>query len=308
MRTEIAVVAAALMCAVEGFSPASRSSALFRPANRVGVAPLSSTTLNAAAKAKMPNLLKSLPWNVKKEKEREARRLRQQSAQYHRELGIPEGATFEEITEACDKIKARHEGDYKKQVKTDITKDKIMQIRLNERLAGLGTETKEARAASMEESGALDLSEKVEDASEEVEVKQKTGPKWYQGIIVKPDEAWRNRQYKVWIGLSILGFLLPPVTEKLMYTNWLFAVGQMSTRGTATDGDYEMISGKKSKAHQKVSWFIGMCVWIVMTIAAKVITKRLGLAGSRIALSYELAIQNVVLGITTAYVKPYKGD
>ena len=30
MRTEVAVVAAALMCVVEGFSPASRSSALFR--------------------------------------------------------------------------------------------------------------------------------------------------------------------------------------------------------------------------------------------------------------------------------------
>ena len=103
----------------------------------------SPTQLNMVA---ISNPLKKLPWNVKKERQREERRLKQEGAKLYRELGVAEDATFEEIQEATATLLARYDGDLKKRVKVEITKDKIMQLRLNQRLGGLTRETKDARA------------------------------------------------------------------------------------------------------------------------------------------------------------------
>ena len=51
----------------------------------------------------LPNPLKKLPWNVKKEQERNERKLRMDGAKLFRELGISEDATFEEIQDATEK-------------------------------------------------------------------------------------------------------------------------------------------------------------------------------------------------------------
>jgi hypothetical protein len=98
----------------------------------------------------IPNPLKSLPWNVKKEQERVSRRLKTESAQLHRELGIAEDATFEEIQAVTNSLiaKADSDGDVKKKIKVEVAKDRIMQIKLNERLAGLTVLTEDAKAQS----------------------------------------------------------------------------------------------------------------------------------------------------------------
>ena len=98
----------------------------------------------------IPNPFKALPWNAKKEREREARRMKIESATLHRELGIADDATFEDIQTITLSLiaKAEAEGDIKKKLKIEIAKDKIMQIRLSERLAGLATLTDEARQQS----------------------------------------------------------------------------------------------------------------------------------------------------------------
>lgn len=103
-----------------------------------------------AAAPAMANPFNSLPWNVKKEKEREARRLKSESAQLHRELGIAEDSTFEEIQEVTNKLimKADSEGDVKRKIKVEVAKDRIMQIKLNERLAGNAILTEDAKAQS----------------------------------------------------------------------------------------------------------------------------------------------------------------
>jgi hypothetical protein len=105
----------------------------------------STTPLHAAA---VSNPFKRLPWVVQKEKEREARRMKQERAKLHRELGIAEDATYEEIVAATDMLIAQVGSDLKAKVKIEIAKDRILQIRLNERLAGLAAESKEARAMS----------------------------------------------------------------------------------------------------------------------------------------------------------------
>ncbi len=74
--------------------------------------------------------------------------MKQERAKLHRELGIAEDATYEEIVAATDMLIAQVGSDLKAKVKIEIAKDRILQIRLNERLAGLAAESKEARAMS----------------------------------------------------------------------------------------------------------------------------------------------------------------
>jgi hypothetical protein len=98
--------------------------------------------------AAMPNPMSKLPWNVRKDQVREARKLKQESAKLHRQLGIAEDATYEQIVLATDELIRRSSGDIKKKIKIEMAKDKILQLRLNERLAGLTKVTSEARQQS----------------------------------------------------------------------------------------------------------------------------------------------------------------
>jgi hypothetical protein len=121
-----------------------------RPATAATAATAATTTaLNAAAAvANRNNPFKRLPWNVRKEKEREARRFQQERVALHRQLGIAEDASYEEIVRATDSLIQKAGSDIKQKVKIEVAKDKILQIRLNERLAGLARANTEARAMS----------------------------------------------------------------------------------------------------------------------------------------------------------------
>jgi hypothetical protein len=133
-----AVLAALLLAPVSAFTaPPS--------ATRTATLRLPSTVVMAAT---MPNPLSKLPWNVKREAERAARRMKQERNTLHRQLGIAEDATYEEIVTATDGLIAKAAGNLKEKVKIEVAKDQILQIRLNERLAGLTLTTKEARAQS----------------------------------------------------------------------------------------------------------------------------------------------------------------
>ena len=103
-------------------------------------------SLRAAAVGNNP--LSKLPWNVERERQRAARKLKQERNELHRQLGIAEDATYEDIVAATDALIAKAGSDLKAKVKVEVAKDKILQIRLNERLSGLTTGTKDARAQS----------------------------------------------------------------------------------------------------------------------------------------------------------------
>lgn len=137
---------------VSGFVPSSHlSRGRSTSAATTPTTPLYTTSLQAAP---IPNPFHKLPWNVEKEERRKARKLRLERSRLHRELGIAEDATYEEIVEATDTLIARAEGDMKRKIQIEVAKDKILQIRLNERLAGLTDITTEAKAqSSFETSG-----------------------------------------------------------------------------------------------------------------------------------------------------------
>jgi Protein CHAPERONE-LIKE PROTEIN OF POR1-like len=123
----------------------SRVAAMASPGLARGVSSPLSATMPVIA---LPNPFKKLPWNVKKEMERQTRRRNVERAKLHRQLGIAEDATYEEIVEATDRLIRLAGSDLKAKVQVEVAKDKILQHRLNERLAGLQAESREARAMS----------------------------------------------------------------------------------------------------------------------------------------------------------------
>lgn len=100
----------------------------------------SAIQLHATKLAAIPSIsnpFQQLPWNVEKAKRSKERKLRLERSKMHRELGIAEDATYEEICEATDNMILLADGDRKRQIQIEVMKDKILQARLNERLAGL---------------------------------------------------------------------------------------------------------------------------------------------------------------------------
>lgn len=269
---------------------------------------MSNSVLNMGQKgATIPNPFKSLPWNAKKELQREAKRYKIESASLHRELGISEDATFEEITEVTQKLiqAANEEGDVKKKIKAEIAKDKIMQIRLNERLAGLTQLTDDAKAQSRREEA-----EEEEDDMEPDDnaPKEWRVPRFAEGLIKKPDAEWRNRQIKVFGGMSLLSFILPPMANVCLMLNGYLAAGQLSRRGMAKDlsADYSPFEGRKSKPHQKTAFLMTFFFWVVLRVWVMQLGKIKYIFGARYVQSVEVSIMNIFLGFYIAYTQTYK--
>lgn len=105
---------------------------------------------SSSSSSLIPNPFHLLPWNVERETKRRARKFRRDRSELHRYLGIAEDATYEEIVDATNVLIARADadGDIKRKIQIEVTKDKILQIRLNERLAGLTSASTEAKAQS----------------------------------------------------------------------------------------------------------------------------------------------------------------
>jgi len=267
---------------------------------------MSTTTMRVGNKS-IPNPLKALPWNAKKEQERTARKLKLESSSLHRELGIADDATFEDIMEVTQKLiqGAEAEGDVKKKIKVEVAKDRIMQIRLNERLAGLATLTEDAKAQSRLE----EQDEDDEDFTPETKAKKEwSTPGWTKGLIVKPDQTWRNKQIKVFGIMTLTSWLLPPLAEKCIMLNWMAAAGQVGRRGMGEnpDSDFNPYEGKRNKPHQRTAIILSLVVWLGLKIWTGLLGDVKMVFGPRYAVVIEATLMNIGLGIFTAYTQTYK--
>jgi hypothetical protein len=298
MRFDVGIVAIAT--SVAAFAPAHTASRshLFRSTSSLPATPIT-------AAAAIPNPFKKLPWNAKREREREARRLKQESAILHRQLGITEDASYEEITAACDRLIAKAGDDMKAKIKIEVAKDKILQLRLNARLAGLSEVSKDARAQSTFE---VDGADDAEPAVTK-KVKEWNAPKWTQGLVVKPDAAHRKRQIQVWGVLSLLGTVFPPSIEKLQLFNGLIMIGQLIFRGMPKDemgGGFAGFGRGQGGTHKKVAYLLGVSIWISTKI---VIASLLPAAaqGQRWTPILKFCMENGVFAVSCMYLQPYKG-
>lgn len=120
---------------------------------------LNNSAISAIPSKKLPNPYQNLPWVTEREEKRKQRRLTHDNAALFRELGLPEDATYEDVaskTKHLIELTAelpKHEG-IKKRIKIEIARDKIYQIRLNERISGVRAEQEDAaRVSKLEDEG-----------------------------------------------------------------------------------------------------------------------------------------------------------
>lgn len=294
----------ALFLAIAGVTTAFGPSA---PTRSIAPSPLASNTALRAA-ATIPNPFKKLPWVAEKERQREARRLKLERAKLHRELGIIEDATYEEIVEATNNLIAAAGSDIKQKIRVEVAKDKILQIRLNERIGGMSSALEGARAQSnFEADRGKDLDEPKKAG------KEWNAPEWTKGLIKKPDEAYRMQQAKLWGIITLVGAGFPPAQDYMNRFTWLVCVAQLRFRGMPKEmqgGGGLGVSfgggGGRGASHGKVAWALGVTTWLVgaslvyglMPAWAK---------GYRWSGTLGFAMQNLVFGVACSYLQPYKG-
>lgn len=244
-----------------------------------------------------PNPLKKLPWVAKKEREREERRLKLEGSKLYRELGVSEDATFEDIQEATRKLLLRHEGDLKKKVRIEMTKDKIMQLRLNQRLGGMLKETKEARADSYLK----------EDADEfDRQGKEWEPPKWTQGLIVKPNEQWRDNCVIFFGSICALGLFLPTAHNGLKFFSFILGAGFMAQRGTPR-AEPGMSYMERVGSHTFLAFALAFLTYVVAASLVTAFTRSLpSIADNQIANSIETIVVASAMGLATAFLQPYR--
>lgn len=138
------------------FAPPSTTQQTRSSQSRLSNSAIAATAIPSVS---VSNPYKNLPWNTEREEKRKQRRLTIENAQLFRELGLPEDATYEDVAETTSQLIAetellpKNEG-LKKKIKIEIARDKIYQIRLNERITGVRSEQEDAaRVSKLEEGG-----------------------------------------------------------------------------------------------------------------------------------------------------------
>jgi len=298
--TRLVVVASLILPLAFGFAPSKPHIAISSVNNK--------RCINTSLAAVASNPFKSLPWNVEKQKSKKARMLKLERSKLHRELGIAEDASYEEVVEATDRLIARAGDDLKRKIKIEVAKDKILQIRLNERLAGLAAASTEARAQSTFEVDGID-DEAVVSKDKEMEWQ---APRWTQGLIVKPDDTQLKGQARLWGGITLAGLVFPPAIDYLNRFTWLVCIAQLTFRGMPRDNmesgglGISFNTGGGGKSHMKVAWLLGIGVSILgaslvyglMPAWAK---------GQRYTSLLAYTLRNTIFAVACSYLQPYKG-
>lgn len=299
---------------VTAFAPTSGAGASSKPNSFVTLQASKKGTAVLSSLKKIPNPFDKLPWNAEKIQKRKEWRLKLERSKLHRELGIAEDATYEEINAATDKMIARAGNDLKRKIQIEIVKDKILQIRLNERLAGLMSDivTKDAKSQSSFESEGNKLEDELaEEAKTRAKSKEFTPPAWTQGLVVKPDEKQINGQIRLWGILTAVGLALPPFIEYSNRFTWMVCIAQLSFRGMpkeSTEGGGLALSfgrGPGSKSHLKVAWLLGLFVSLIGATLTYALMPSY-LKDRRMTPFFAYAMRNFIYGVACCYLQPYK--
>jgi len=172
----------------------------------------------------VPNPLAGLPWNREKIQRREQRALREEGATLYRELGVPEDATYDEINAAYARLASVHENDKKRSIRLAITKDKIVELRLKQRVGG-----------SLQVGGAarqIELREETKDANARKTKKVFTPPPFLQGLgWENPDKAHAKKVATYILPVVLADTILPEYSSITIAVGTLFAFYALNTRG-----------------------------------------------------------------------------
>jgi len=320
---KVALLSATALAAIStacAFAPSHQPRTRSSPGRTPG-----GTAVAALLPAAASDPYRNLPWNAERQEARAKSRLTKENAALFRELGLPQDATYEDVASKTEFLISLTEDlpkneAIKKKIRIEISRDKIYQIRLNERISGVRAEQDDAaRVSALEDDGLEGLmaitSSNVDDI---VKPKQKLRipiisplAEYFVSIVVPPDEAWRKRQITAW-GLSTLACLVvPTLTDGFARVNWLPAGGMMGYRGMPGMADvgsgYNPFRGKRNKSHQVKAMGIALVGWIfARSLAESIVGKVPALAASRSALWYKFAGTQLMMGSLVSYIQTYK--
>jgi hypothetical protein len=247
-----------------------------------------------------------------------------ENAALFRELGLPEDATYEDVASKTKRLIELTEGlpkneGIKKRIKVEIARDKIYQIRLNERITGVRAEQEDAaRVQKWEEEGVEGVISLTDNVDDIVKPKKKLRipivsglVEYAQSVYVPPDEKWRKRNLIVWGASTLVGLINPPLVESFARLNWMPAGAMMGYRGMPameqTGMGYNPFRGKRNKKHQVQAMGIGVAVWVMAKSVAESVVRRFpAMAASRSAEWFKFAIVQVILGTLVMNVQTYK--
>lgn len=319
---KVALLSTAALAALSpgaAFAPSRRP-----PPARAAARPHSA--LAAVALPALTNPYKSLPWNVAREEQRVARRLTLANAALFRELGLPEDATYEDVAATTKHLIELTEGlpkneAIKKKIKIEIARDKIYQIRLNERISGVRAEQEDAaRVSKLEDEGLEGLIAMTSDNVDDIVKPKKKfrvpllSPlfEYFVSIFTPPDDKWRRRQLMIWGISSVMCLVAPPLTESFAAINWLPAGAMMGYRGMPLpDGGggagYNPFRGRRNKKHNLQAMAISVVVWSVLKgVSAKAVNNFPALVASRSCDWFKLVIVQAGLMTVVMYTQTYK--
>lgn len=302
------------------FAPPSPHSHPRRPRDRSGA-----RALRSARSLALPDPYRNLPWNAEREDKRRVRRLEVENAALFRDLGLPVDATYEDVAAKTEHLIGLTEGlpkneALKRKVRIEISRDKIYQIRLNERISGVRAEQEDAaRVSKLEDEGLEGLIAMTSDSVDDIVKPKKKlripllSPLYEYGLSVwtPPDEKWRGRQAVIWGASTLACLVAPPLTESFARINWLPAGGMIGYRGMPVpDGGgngYNPFRGKRNKKHQVVAMGIALFGWTVAKLAAdKAVRSVPAMAASRSANWFKFAITQAAMFGLVLYTKTYK--
>ena len=108
--------------------------------------------------------------------------------------------------------------------------------------------------------------------------------------------------------MSLICWILPPMAEKIIMINWLFAAGQIGRRGMGSnpDADFNPYEGRRNKPHQRTAIFLSGFVWLVLKVWTGMLGNIKYVFGPRYSIVIEATLMNIALGFFTAYTQTYK--
>jgi hypothetical protein len=136
-------------------------------------------------------------------------------------------------------------------------------------------------------------------------------PAWTRGLVVKPDPTHLQNQIRLWGIITAIGVALPPAQDYLGRFTWLVCVAQLTFRGMPKEQQENGGMGMNFNAgrgggHRKVAFALGVSTWIVGSILVYSLMPTWA-KGQRWTGSAAFAMQNLIFGVVSSYLQPYKG-
>lgn len=254
-RQLLVALSLALICSVSAFQIRPTSSS----AGFGNYFITKTTSLNAMAVSSsiLHPITRLLPWEKEKEEARQAKAMRLEGAKLYRTLGVTEDATYEEITQATDELIIKYASDIKQKTRVQVTKDKIMDLRLRQRVSGNLGVSGEARE--------MDI---MDEKRAEIDKQRKkwSPPGWTKGVVVLPDKKHlkSTSSYLGGTGLGII--MLPNLATSFIMLASMCSLGLLYNRGSPEMPKDEFGQAGEVRSPNPVS--VGLTVGLVFGWAA----------------------------------------